>query len=91
MPDLFFEQRREQRDSVRPLADRLRPISLLEVVGQEHILGEGALLRRMIAGDTLTSILFWGAPGTGKTTLAYVIANETKGHFESFNAAMIGV
>ena len=45
----------------------------------------------MIAGDTLTSILFWGAPGTGKTTLAYVIANETKGHFESFNAAMIGV
>ena len=91
MPDLFFEQRREQRDSVRPLADRLRPISLLEVVGQEHILGEGALLRRMIAGDTLTSILFWGAPGTGKTTLAYVIANETKGHFESFNAAIIGV
>ena len=91
MPDLFFEQRREQRDSVRPLADRLRPISLQEVVGQEHILGEGALLRRMIAGDTLTSILFWGAPGTGKTTLAYVIANETKGHFESFNAAIIGV
>ena len=91
MPDLFFEQRREQRDSVRPLADRLRPISLLEVVRQEHILGEGALLRRMIAGDTLTSILFWGAPGTGKTTLAYVIANETKGHFESFNAAIIGV
>lgn len=91
MPDLFFEQSAELRDSVRPLADRLRPISLREVVGQEHILGEGALLRRMIAGDTLTSLIFWGAPGTGKTTLAYVIANETEGHFESFNAAMIGV
>jgi putative ATPase len=91
MPDLFFEQNEKQRSRVRPLADRIRPSSLKDIVGQEHILGEGTLLWRMITSDTFTSILFWGAPGTGKTTLAYVIANETKGHFESFNAAMIGV
>ena len=91
MPDLFFEQNEKQRSRVRPLADRIRPSSLQDLVGQEHILGEGTLLWRMITSDTFTSILFWGAPGTGKTTLAYVIANETKGHFESFNAAMIGV
>jgi len=91
MPDLFFEQNEKQRSRVRPLADRIRPSSLQDIVGQEHILGEGTLLWRMITSDTFTSILFWGAPGTGKTSLAYVIANETKGHFESFNAAMIGV
>lgn len=91
MPDLFFEQSTKNRDSVRPLADRLRPSTLDDVIGQEHILGEGMLLRRMITGDTLTSLLFWGEPGTGKTTLAHVIANETSGHAESFNAAMIGV
>lgn len=91
MPDLFFEQSSKHRERLRPLADRLRPVTLDEVVGQEHILSEGKLLRRMITSDTLSSILFWGAPGTGKTTLAYVIANETKGHVESFNAAMIGV
>ena len=91
MPDLFIEQALEQRDKVRPLADRLRPTTLSDVIGQTHMLGDESLLRRMIMGDTLTSVIFWGAPGTGKTTLAYVIANETKGHVESFNAAMIGV
>lgn len=91
MTDLFYEQESEQRDQIRPLANRLRPITLHEVVGQEHILGEGTMLRRMVESDTLSSIIFWGSPGTGKTTLAYVIANETKGHVESFNAAMIGV
>lgn len=91
MPDLFFELSATKRNQVRPLADRIRPTSLDEVVGQEHILGEGTLLRRMIAGDTLTSAILWGAPGTGKTTLAHVIAHETKGTVDSFNAAMIGV
>jgi putative ATPase len=62
-----------------------------DIVGQTHIMGEQDLLRRMITGDTLSSVIFWGPPGTGKTTLAYVIANETSGHFESFNAAMVGV
>jgi putative ATPase len=91
MPDLFFEQTQERRNGVRPLADRMRPIKLQDVVGQEHLLGEGMLLQRMITGDTMSSILLWGAPGTGKTTLAHVIAHETNGHFESFNAALIGV
>ena len=91
MPDLFFEQSVRKRNSVRPLADRLRPTTLEEIVGQEHILGEGMLLRRMIAGDTASSLLFWGAPGTGKTTFAHVIAHESSGHVETFNAAMIGV
>ncbi len=91
MPDLFFEHSRSQRELVRPLADRLRPTSLQDVVGQEHILGDSMLLCRMITSDALTSILLWGVPGTGKTTLAHVIANETNGHFESFNAATIGV
>jgi putative ATPase len=91
MPDLFFELSATKRNQVRPLADRIRPTSLDEVVGQEHILGEGTLLRRMITGDTLTSVILWGAPGTGKTTLAHVIAHETNGAVESFNAAMIGV
>ena len=91
MPDLFFEQSKKELHRVRPLADRVRPRSLDEVVGQTHIRGEGMLLRRMIEGDTLSSLLFWGPPGTGKTTLAYVIAHETSGHVESFNAAMIGV
>ncbi|MGY8753686.1 MAG: replication-associated recombination protein A [Phycisphaerales bacterium] len=91
MPNLFSEEAKKQRDSVRPLADRFRPRTLAEVVGQTHILGENDLLRRMITSDTLRSAIFWGPPGTGKTTLAYVIAHETTCHFESFNAAMIGV
>ena len=91
MPDLFEEQTQKMRDAIRPLADRLRPRELREVVGQQHILGEDMLLPRMIAADRLTSIIFWGPPGTGKTTLASVIANETEGEFVSYNAAQVGV
>ena len=91
MPNLFSSEAKKQRDGVRPLADRFRPRVLDQVVGQTHILGPNDLLRRMITSDTLSSALFWGPPGTGKTTLAHVIANETKAHFESFNAAKIGV
>jgi putative ATPase len=91
MPNLFSDEAKKQRDRVRPLADRFRPRTLDEVVGQKHILSESDLLRRMITSDTLSSAIFWGPPGTGKTTLAHVIANETQAHFESFNAAMIGV
>jgi putative ATPase len=91
MPNLFSDEAKKQRDGVRPLADRFRPRALSEVVGQKHILGTHDLLPRMISSDTLRSAIFWGPPGTGKTTLAHVIAHETSCHFETFNAAMIGV
>jgi putative ATPase len=74
-----------------PLADRLRPRTLDEFVGQEHIVGPGRLLRRAIQADQLASVIFAGPPGTGKTTLARVIANTTQGHFISINAVLAGV
>jgi len=91
MPDLFEEETQKKQDAIRPLADRLRPRHLQDVVGQGHVLGVDMLLPRMIAADRLTSIIFWGPPGTGKTTLASVIANETEGEFLSYNAAQVGV
>jgi len=91
MPDLFEEQTQKMQDAIRPLADRLRPRHLQDVVGQQHVLGVDMLLPRMISADRLTSIIFWGPPGTGKTTLASVIANETEGEFLSYNAAQVGV
>ncbi len=69
-----------------PLADRLRPKTLAEFVGQEHLVGPHGLLRKMIAGDQLVSMIFWGPPGSGKTTLAQIIANATKNHFVMFSA-----
>ncbi|HEY1629414.1 MAG TPA: replication-associated recombination protein A, partial [Tepidisphaeraceae bacterium] len=74
-----------------PLAVRMRPRSLDEFVGQSHFLGEGKLLRRMLEADRLMSVIFYGPPGTGKTTLAQIIANYTKSHFEQMNAASVGV
>jgi putative ATPase len=75
----------------QPLAARLRPRTLEEFVGQEHILGPGRLLRRAIEADQLSSLIFYGPPGTGKTTLAMVIANTTKSHFLTINAVLAGV
>ncbi|MBC7327700.1 replication-associated recombination protein A [bacterium] len=69
-----------------PLASRMRPRSLEEFVGQEHLLGEGRLLRKSIEEDKITSMIFYGPPGCGKSTLAYIIANITKAHFETFSA-----
>lgn len=77
--------------TANPLADRMRPQSLDDVIGQEHIVGKGRLLRRAIAADRLSSVIFYGPPGTGKTSLARVIANTTKAHFESLNAVLAGV
>jgi putative ATPase len=89
--DLFSEQREAALAKVQPLAVRMRPATLDEFVGQQHFLGEGKLLRRLLAADRLSSAIFYGPPGTGKTTLAQVIANHTKAAFEQANAASVGV
>jgi len=91
MGDLFGPARERRRAGVRPLAVRMRPRTLEEFVGQRHLLGPGRLLRRMLDADTLTSVILHGPPGTGKTTLAAVIAGHTRRHFESANAASVGV
>lgn len=91
MSDLFTHAMQEKMKSEAPLAARMRPRNLDEYVGQEHIIGEGKLLRRAIIADRLfASILLWGPPGTGKTTLATVIANQTKSHFETLSAVLDG-
>ncbi len=78
-------------DGGMPLAARMRPRTLEQFIGQPHILGEGKLLRRAIEADRVTSVIFWGPPGTGKTTLARVIANATQSKFETINAVLAGV
>ncbi len=81
----------ERLKSEAPLAARMRPRTLAEYIGQEHIVGPGKLLRRAIEADRLfSSIILWGPPGTGKTTLAQVIANSTKSHFETISAILAG-
>lgn len=90
--DLFEYSRQEEITKEAPLAARMRPKTLDEFVGQEHIIGLGRLLRRAIEVDRLfTSILFWGPPGVGKTTLASVIAQTTRARFETLNAVLAGV
>ncbi|MCG3179300.1 MAG: putative AAA domain-containing protein [Phycisphaerae bacterium] len=89
--DLFEKERAERRRKVEPLPVRMRPRTLDEFVGQGHFLGEGKLLRRMIQADRLTSLIFYGPPGCGKTTLARIIANETVAAFHQVNAAAVGV
>ncbi len=89
--DLFDHARQEDVQKRQPLAARMRPRRLDEFVGQEHILGPGKLLRRAIEADQITSALLWGPPGTGKTTIAAVIANHTQSAFETINAVMAGV
>lgn len=74
-----------------PLAERMRPRNLNEFIGQEHLLGEGRILRTMIANDNLSSLIFWGPPGCGKTTLAHIIAAETRMRFVFFSAILTGV
>ncbi|HEY7117236.1 MAG TPA: replication-associated recombination protein A [Tepidisphaeraceae bacterium] len=89
--DLFADVRKKNLASAAPLAVRMRPRSLDEFVGQRHFLGPGKLLRRMLEADRLSSVIFYGPPGTGKTTLAQLIANYSKSHFEQVNAAAVGV
>jgi putative ATPase len=91
MGDLFDHAMQQRMKSEAPLAARMRPRTLAEYIGQEHIVGQGKLLRRAIEADRLfSSILLWGPPGTGKTTLAQVIANTTRSHFDTISAILAG-
>lgn len=78
-------------EALQPLADRLRPQSLAEIAGQQHLLGPGKVLRRLIEQDHIASMIFWGPPGVGKTTLARVIARQTKSKFIDFSAVTSGI
>lgn len=88
--DLFEYMREQNKEKESPLASRLRPITLEEVVGQQHIIGKDKLLYRAIKADKLSSVIFYGPPGTGKTTLAKVIANTTSADFTQINATSAG-
>lgn len=91
MADLFGTDEVEKAPPGRPLADRLRPKTLAEVVGQEHLTGPDGALSRMIASGSLGSMIFWGPPGTGKTTVARLLAGETSLAFEQISAIFSGV
>ena len=88
--DLFDYMRNNNMKNEAPLAKRMRPSTLEEIVGQQHILGEDKLLYRVIKADKLSSIVLYGPPGTGKTTLAMVIANTTSAQFHELNATTSG-
>ena len=81
----------DDRKHTVPLASRIRPVSLEEFVGQQHLLGPGKMLRQLIEKDQISSMIFWGPPGVGKTTLASIIAGRTKANFINFSAVTSGI
>jgi putative ATPase len=89
--NLFSGPDSSQRPNVGPLAERLRPRSFADLVGQDELVGPGRPLRKAIESDQLSSLIFWGPPGCGKTTLALLIARHTKAHFVSFSAVTSGI
>jgi putative ATPase len=89
--DLFEHASQHEAQTRAPLAERMRPATLEEFVGQEHLTGEGRFLRRAIEQDQVPSLILWGPPGTGKTTLAHVVARSTGAAFESLSAVLVGV
>ena len=89
--DLFDHYAKDRLKTEAPLADRMRPNTLDEFIGQDHILKKGKVLRRAIEADEVQSSIFWGPPGTGKTTLAHILAAKTGAHFISFSAVLAGV
>jgi putative ATPase len=90
-PDLFEFQADMAADGLRPLADRMRPADFDEYIGQAHVVGKGTLIRNAIAQDRLFSMILWGPPGSGKTTLARLIARHTRCYFAQFSAVLSGV
>ena len=89
--DIFDYHAQKAAESTRPLAERMRPKSLDEFVGQLHVVGQGSLIRNAIEQDRIFSMILWGPPGCGKTTLARIIAAETRSFYVHFSAVLSGV
>src|SRR6056297_3204461 len=89
--NLFDAQSRNTADAARPLADRMRPKTLDALIGQEHAVGPGTLIRNAVIADRLFSMILWGPPGSGKTTIARIIAEQTRCHFVHLSAVLTGV
>jgi putative ATPase len=89
--DIFQDQAKRAEEVTKPLAERMRPVKLHEFIGQEHLVGKGTLLQRAMENDQVFSMIFWGPPGCGKTTLARMIAGQTKSYFIHFSAVLAGV